>query len=195
MSEMKSAWEIAMERADKLGKASPEELNSLKYVPEGNKIASMFLQDDKLKLLEEVAKYASPDASRYVKKGIEEILLRNITLPHNEEDLRRTKRSMEGLRLIKENKKQLENILTLINNLLNQYQVALQQTYNEFKKKAEAALQQAARSMRPQRGDQMTMEQKLQIQIQEEWRQIHTDLDAQYEKALEEHRQKIRELV
>ncbi len=195
MSDMKSAWEIAMERADKLGKASPEELNSLKYVPEGNKIASMFLQDDKLKLLEEVAKYASPDASRYVKKGIEEILLRNITLPHNEEDLRRTKRSMEGLRLIKENKKQLENILTLINNLLNQYQVALQQTYNEFKKKAEAALQQAARSMRPQRGDQMTMEQKLQIQIQEEWRQIHTDLDAQYEKALEEHRQKIRELV
>jgi hypothetical protein len=195
MSEMKSAWEIAMEKADKLGKASPEELSSLKYVPEGNKIASMFLQDDKLKLPEEISKYASPDASRYVKKGIEEILLRNITLPHNEEDLRRTKRSMEGLRLIKENKKQLENILTLINNLLNQYQVALQQTYNEFKKKAEAALQQAARSMRPQRGDQMSMEQKLQIQIQEEWRQIHTELDAQYEKALEEHRQKIRELA
>jgi hypothetical protein len=193
MGEMKSAWQIAMEKADKLGKVSPDELNSIKYVPEGNKIASQYLTDAKSDLAAELAKFPTEDAAKFVRKGIEEILLRNITLPHNDEDTRRTKRSMDGLRVIKDNKKQLESAFGLINNLVNQYNMALQQTYAEFKKKAEAMIQQSAGAIRAQKGDQMSMEQKLQIQLQEEWRQIHSELDSQYEKALEEHKQKIKE--
>jgi hypothetical protein len=195
MGEMKSAWQIAMEKADKLGKVSPDELNSIKYVPQGNKIASQFLIDDKTDLSAELSKFEAEDAVKFVKKGLEEIFLINIGLPRNDEEARRTTRSMTGLRLIKENKKQLESIFGLINNLLNQYKVALQQTYAEFKKNAEGAIQQASRTMQPQRGEQMTMEQKLQMQLQEEWRQIHSELDSQYEKALQEHKQKIRELI
>lgn len=194
MGEMKSAWQIAMEKADKLGKVSPDELNSIKYVPEGNRIASHFLQDEKSDLAAELAKFPPAEAAPFVKKGIDEILVRNIMLPHNDEDTRKTKRAMAGLRLIKENKKQLEAILGLVNTLINQYQVALQQTYGEFKKKAEVTIQQASRGMRPQGRDQMPLEQKLQLQLQEEWREVHSELDAQYDKALNEHRQKIREL-
>jgi hypothetical protein len=195
MGEMKSAWQIAMERADKLGKVSQDELNTIKYVPEGNRIASQFLLDDKMDLSAEIAKVQPPESAQFVKKGVEEILLRNIGLPRNDEEQRRTNRSMAGLRSIKENKKQLEAIFGLINNLVSQYKLALQQTYNEFKKNAEVSVQQAARNMRPQRGDQMTPEQRIQLQLQEEWRQIHSELDAQYEKAMEEHKQKIREIV
>jgi hypothetical protein len=195
MGEMKSSWQIAMEKAEKLGKVSPEEINSIKYVPEGNRIASQYLQDEKSDLMAEMARFPSVDAAKYVKNGIDEILLRNINLPHNEEDMRRSNRAMAGLRLIKENKKQLESMLGLINNLINQYQLALKQTYEEYKKKAEMTIQQASRGARPQRGDQMTMEQRLQLQIQEEWRQIHGELDAQYGKALDEHKQKIKEMA
>jgi hypothetical protein len=195
MGEMKSSWEIAMEKAEKLGKVSPDEINSIKYVPEGNRIASQYLQDEKSDLMAEMAKFPSVDAAKYVKNGIDEILLRNISLPHNEEDMRRSNRAMAGLRLIKENKKQLESVLGLINTLVNQYQLALKQTYEEYKKKAEMTIQQASRGARPQRGDQMTMEQRLQLQIQEEWRQIHSELDAQYGKALDEHKQKIKEIA
>src|SRR5512137_1923106 len=122
MGEMKSAWQIAMEKADKLGKVSQDELNSLKYVPDGNRIASLFIQDEKCDLLSELSKFPAGDVARFVKKGVDEILVRNITLPHNDEDTRKTKRAMEGLRLIKENKKQLESLLGLVNNLVNQYQ-------------------------------------------------------------------------
>ncbi len=191
---MKSAWQIAMEKADKLGKVSPDELNSIKYVPEGNRMASQFLQDENGDLLSELAKFPTGDAAKFVKKGIDEILIRNITLPHNDEDTRKTKRAMAGLRIIKDNKKQLESVLGLINTLVNQYQLALQQTYAEFKKKAEVTIQQSSRTMRPQRGDQMPIEQKLQLQLQEEWREVHSELDVQYDKALNEHRQKISEL-
>jgi hypothetical protein len=195
MGEMKSAWQIAMEKADKLGKASPDELNSGKYVPEGNRIASLFLQDNSLDLAAELGRQANQESIKFIKKGIEEILLRNITLPHNELDQQRTNRSMDGLMSVKENKKGLESIYKLIGNLVNQYQTALQQTYGEFKKKAEMTVQQAQRGgMRQQQRGQMPLEQQLQLQLQEEWRQIHSELDAQYEKALDEHRQKIREL-
>jgi len=196
MGEMKSSWQIAMEKAEKLGKVSTEEINSIKYVPEGNRIASQYLQDEKSDLSAELAKFPDGDAAKHVKRGIDEILLRNITLPHNEEDMRRTNRAMAGLRLIKENKKQLESVLGLINNLVNQYQLALKQTYEEFKKKAEMTIQQASRGgMHPQRGDQMPLEQRLQLQIQEEWRQVHSELDARYGKALDEHKQKVREIA
>jgi hypothetical protein len=194
MGEMKSAWQIAMEKADKLGKVSPDELNSIKYVPEGNRIASLFILDEKADLLAELAKFPVGDATRFIKKGIDEILVRNITLPHNDEDTRKTARATAGLRLIKENKKQLESILGLVNTLVNQYQVALQQTYAEFKKKAEATIQQASRTVRPQRGDQMPLEQKLQLQLQEEWREVHSQLESQYDKALDDHRRNILEL-
>ena len=194
MGEMKSAWQIAMEKADKLGKVSPDELKSIKYVPEGNRIASLFIQDEKSDLLSELAKFPAGDAARFIKKGIDEILIRNITLPHNDEDTRKTNRAMAGLRLIKENKKQLESLLGLINTLVNQYQLALQQTYAEFKKKAEVTIQQASRNPQPQRGNQMPLEQKLQLQLQEEWREVHSELDAQYDKALDEHRRKILEI-
>ena len=195
MGEMKSAWQIAMEKADKLGKVSPDELNSIKYVPEGNRIASLFILDEKSDLLSELAKSPAGDAARFIKKGIDEILVRNVTLPRNDEDTRKTNRAMAGLRLIKENKKQLESVLGLVNTLVNQYQVALQQTYAEFKNKAEATIQQSSRNMRPQRGDQMPPEQKLQLQLQEEWRAVHSELDAQYDRALDEHRRKILELI
>lgn len=195
MGEMKSAWQIAMEKADKLGKASPDELNSVKFVPEGNRLASHFLQDNSFDLVAEMNKHGNQDTLKYIKKGIEEILLRNITLPHNDEDQRRTNRSMEGLSIIKENKKGLEAIYKLISNLVTQYQSAMQQTYSDFKKKAEMTIQQAQRGgMRQQQRGQMPLDQQLQLQLQEEWRQIHGELDNQYDKALEEHRQKIREL-
>jgi hypothetical protein len=195
MGEMKSAWQIAMEKADKLGKVSPDELNSIKYEPEGNRIASQFLLDEKYNLADELTKFTEADTVKFVKKGVADILTHNITLPRNEEDMRKTNRAMAGLRVIKQDKKQLETLLGLVNNLVNQYQVALQQTYAEFKKKAETTIQQASRNMRPQRGDQMSVEQRLQLQLQEEWREVHSELDAQYDKALSEHKQKIRELA
>ena len=61
---------------------------------------------------------------------------------------------MAGLRSIKENKSSLKSIFGLINNLVSQYKLALQQTYNEFKKNAEVSVQQAAHNTGPQRGDQ-----------------------------------------
>ena len=57
MSEMKSAWEKAMERAEKLGKPSDEELKQLEHIPTGSRLAATYLGEEKYDLAAEISKY------------------------------------------------------------------------------------------------------------------------------------------
>jgi len=50
MGEMKSAWEKAMEKAEKLGKPTDEELKQIEYVPAGNALAARYIQEDNVDL-------------------------------------------------------------------------------------------------------------------------------------------------
>jgi len=191
MSEMKSAWEKAMEKVEKLGKLSEEELKQLEYQPAGNKLAAKYLQETGYNLDAELTKYKGTGVRKYVLQGAQEIFLRNIVLPKNEHDMQTTRRAMAGLRLLKENKNLLDTILDRITNLLNYYGQARQQTYLQFKKVFEAKLQESNQAMQQQMGAKVRIEPEQHPQFLEEWRRISSQLDAQYEKALEEHKQQI----
>ena len=191
MDEMKSAWEKAIERVEKLGKLSEEEIKQLEHVPAGNKLAAMYLQDKDYSLDAELSKYKGLGVRKYIIQGAQEILLRNIILPQNERDKQITRRAITGLKLLKENKNQLEAVLDRITNLLNYYEQARHQTYVQFKKGFEAKLQEASQSMQQQLGNRARTEPEQHPQFLEEWRRVSSQLDAQYEKVLEEHRQQI----
>jgi hypothetical protein len=191
MSEMKSAWEKAMEKVEKLGKLSEEELRQLEYKPTGSKLAAKYLQETDYNLDAELTKYKGTGIRKYVLQGAQEIFLHSIFLPKNEHDMQTVKRAMSGLRLLKENKNLLDTILDRITNLLNYYGQARQQTYLQFKKDFEAKLQEASQVMQQQMGAKVRIEPEQHPQFPEEWRKINSQLDAQYEKVLEEHKQQI----
>jgi len=195
MSEMKSAWEKAMEKVEKLGKLSEEELRQLEYQPVGNKLAARYLQETDYNLDAELTKYKGTGIRKYVLQGVQEIFLRNISLPKNEHDMQTIRRAMSGLRLLKENKNLLDTILDRIANLLNYYGQARQQTYLQFKKDFEAKLQETNQAMQQQMGAKVRIEPEQHPQFPEEWRRINSQLDAQYEKTLEEHKQQILKLA
>jgi hypothetical protein len=73
MSEMKSAWEKAMEKADKLGKLSSEELQQMEYRPTGNRIAAQYLQEEQFDLDVEITKLKGTGGRKYVIQGIQVI--------------------------------------------------------------------------------------------------------------------------
>ena len=102
MSEMKSAWEKAMEKAEKLGKPSEEELKQLEYIPTGNIVAAKFLQEEKYDLDAELTKYKGSGGRQYIIQGAQEIFMRNIALPHNDHDKKVISRAMAGIKLLKE---------------------------------------------------------------------------------------------
>jgi hypothetical protein len=191
MSEMKSAWEKAMEKVEKLGKLSEEELKQLEYQPIGNKLAAKYLQETDYNLDAEMMKYKGTGVRKYILEGAQEIFLRSVVLPKNEYDTQTTRRAMAGLRLLKENKKLLDTILDRITNLLNYYAQARQQTYLQFKKDFETKLREHNQAMQQQLGDKVRIEPEQHPQFMDEWRRISSQLDAQYEKALEEHKEQI----
>jgi len=194
MSEMKSAREKAMEKVEKLGKLTEDEVKRFECVPVGNKLASTYLQDADFNLDAKLTKYKGTGLRKYIANGAQEIFLHNIILPQSEQDNQATKRAMSGLRIAKENKNQLETILDRITNLLNYYEQARQQTYAQFKKGFEAKLQETSQALQKQPGNTAPIEAQLQAQFQAEWHKLSSQLNAQYEKVLEEHKQQIQKI-
>lgn len=191
MSEMKSAWEIALEKAEKLGKPSEEELKRLEHIPTGNMLAAQYLQSDNYNLDAELSKYKGSGIRQYIIEGIQEILIRNITLPHDEHARKTISRAMEGIKVLKENNKQLDVIYERINNVLDYYAQARQQAFAQFKQNFESKLQELSQALQQRMAAGHSIEAEVQQQFQEEWRRASSELDAQYAKTLEEHKQQI----
>jgi glutamine synthetase type III len=98
MDDIKSAFERAMERIANLEEPSKDEVMQWKYTPEGQKLAVKYFKED-INLVAELGKFKEEE-KRFVAKGAEEVLLRNITLPANEPAKKATKKAMESLRTV-----------------------------------------------------------------------------------------------
>jgi hypothetical protein len=191
MGEIKTAWEKAMEKVDKLGKASEEELKRLENIPTGNAMAAKFITDENNDFESQLTKYKGSGVRQYVIQGAMEVFLRNITLPHDDRDKYRADRSMQGIKIIKENKKQVDTIFDHIKNLMSYYEQARQHSFGQFKKDFEARIREAGKMLQNMPANSGNLEAQIQQQFQDEWRRASMELDAQYEKALEEQKQQL----
>lgn len=192
MGEMKSAFERAMEKVEKMGKATDEELKRLEYVPMGSALAAQYLREDKFDLAGELNKYTDENIHKHVVNGIQDALLHNITLPKDDMSKKATNKAISGLKLTRKTKNQLDALLDRISSLITYYEQARQQAFTQFKSTFESKLPEITRAMQqqPQKSG-IPIETQIQLQFQEQWRRASSELDSQYEKVLEEHKQQI----
>lgn len=192
MGEIKSALEIAMEKVDKLGEATDEERLRWKYVPEGEKLAAGYLKQD-CNLIVELGKYEK-DAAKYIVEGASNILIKNISLPKQALAKKTNKRIMEGLKNLKSDKVDVENVYSKIRQVFNHYaeqgeqqrRQAYESLKTEFEAKVRQAIQQQVGSMV---GFEIDIEKQPQFQV--EWSKMQSQLDSQYLKLLEEYKQEL----
>ena len=188
--EIKSALEIALEKIEKLGELTEEERLKWKYVPEGEKLAARYLKQN-LNLLAELDQYEE-NAKRYVIEGAGDVLIKNISLPGNDLDKKNNKKAMDGLRTLKNDKVNVENIYNQIRRLFDHYaeqgEQQREKAYESLKADFEAKIQQA---MQQQLGVAagFKIDVESQPQFQEEWRKLQAQLDSQYIKLLDEYKQ------
>lgn len=191
MEEIRSAREIALEKAEKLGKATKEELDRAKYIPEGEKLANNYLRNE-TNLLAELTKY--PDGVRkYLVAGAQDVLARNLDLPKGDFIKKRNKMVLAGLKVLKQNKAGLENVFSKIRRLFEHYEgqgeQQRKQAYEMFKQDFEGRVRQAMQQQGVIGAGRLDVERH--PQFQDEWRQNVRQLDSQYLKLLEEYRQEI----
>ena len=190
--EIKSALEIAMEKVEKLGGATEEERLKWKYIPEGEKLAARYLKQD-LNLLAQLGQYEE-NARKYVTEGAGDILIRNINLPKNDLVRRNNKRTMDGLKTLKNDKVSMENVYSRMRRIFDHYieqgEQQRKQAYESLKTEFEAKIQEAVKQQLGSfAGIKIDIES--QPQFQEEWRKLQAQLDLQYIKLLDEYKQEL----
>ncbi len=195
MDDIKSAHEIAVEKVEKLGEATEEERLKWKYIPQGEELAARYLKG-KVNLVAELSQYEEK-VKKYIIEGASEILGRNISLPKNDVIKKNNRRTMDGLKLLKNDKASVENVYSKIRYLFNHYaeqgEQQRQQAYQSLKAELEEKMRQA---MQQQLGPLMGMniDVEKQPQFQQEWRKIQIQLDSQYLTHLNEYKRELSEI-
>lgn len=196
MGDIKSARELAMEKIERLGKATDEERLKWKYVPEGERLAARYLKQG-CNLVVELSQYEET-VRRYIIEGAGNILIRNINLPKNDLAKSNNKRAMDGLKTIKEDKVAVGNVYSKMRRIFNHYveqgEQQRRQAYESLKAEFEATVQQAVQQ---QLGSLMRIKIDIerQPQFQEEWRKVQTQLDSQYLKLLDEYKRELSDIT
>ena len=191
MGGIKSAIEIAMEKVEKLDKATEEERLRWKYIPEGEKLAVKYLKQD-CNLVVEMSRYEE-NIAKYVIEGASDILIRNISLPKNDLAKSNNRKAMDGLKNLKRDKVGVENVFSQIRRIFNHYveqgEQQRKQAYELLKTKFEANIQQA---IQQQMGSvEIKIDVERHPQFQEEWLKTQAQLDLQYLKHLDEYKQEL----
>ena len=189
MADIKSAYEIAMEKINNIESATAEEKMQWKFVPKGETLAAKYMKDD-INLPTELAKFTDAE-KKYVMQGISAILARNIDLPKNDAVKKNNKKAMDGLTTVKKDKKGLENVFSKIRYIFNHYaeqgDKQKKQAYEQIKAQFAEKLQQAVQQ---QMGTNSRMEVNVEQhpQFKEEWRKVLVSLDKQYIQNLTEYK-------
>jgi len=186
---IKSALEIAQEKLQKLGDATPEERLGWKYEPKGEELGARFMRDD-CNLLTELGHYQENER-KYVVKGAVEVLLRNITLPKNDAVKKNNRKAMDALKLLKNDKTAVENVYSKVRYLFGHYEEQgeqqRKQAYESLKTDMTDKLQQA---LQQQTGSvsNTKIDVERQPQFQQEWRKLQNQLDSAYLTHLNEYK-------
>ncbi|MBI2917688.1 MAG: hypothetical protein HYY01_06805 [Chloroflexi bacterium] len=193
MAELKSAFEKAMEKVKDLEKASPEDMRRLELVPKGETMAARFLRDDIADLAADLAGHPDVSGRRYLTEGAQDALLRNICLPRDSRTKTTNAKAIQGVLALKKNSRRVKESFEQVEHLFTYYEAAVRQTYDRMKQEFEAKFAETRKAMEQQYGGQVRMDVERHPQFQEELRRAMGALDQQYEKVLEEHKQRIRQ--
>jgi hypothetical protein len=192
MGIIKSAAEIAKEKLEKIGEPTEQERLKWKYGPEGEKLAALYLKED-VNLTNEVKKY-DDKAKQLIIASVNDILLRNISLPRSEAARKTNKKAMDGLKALKNDKVAVENVFSRMRHVLDHYvqEGAKQkkQAYEALKSDFEAKLQQAIKKQTGVNA-RVNIDVEKQPQFQEEWQRMQAQMEAQYTNLLDEYKKEL----
>ena len=184
MAEIKSTLEKVLERAASMGHATREEITAEERVKDGMRMGADYLRG---KEVDFSGALESTTSSVLVKKGLVQAFLRNITLPRDD-DQQRAERAMQGLLALGKGSGDFMSIFKDMKGILDHYQQhkneVRQQVVDAFKQQMEQALAQQT----GQAGLDMKVDPAMHPKFQEEWSRVKSDMDTQYNQALEQYK-------
>ena len=186
--EIKSTLEIALEKAEKIGKASKEELETFKLKEEAQRLAAKFLRNEISDFEEKVKEFLkdkNPQQKKIIYQGMVDVFLKNVVLPSYEYQLEDIKKTLDGLQTLFKNVPELSKICQQLEKLIKEYYTHKEAIYNELVKRFNTSIEALEKTLSDQLGTEVKVSVEEHPQFKEEWSKIKTKLDEEYGKQLE----------
>ena len=182
MAEIKSALELALEKAEQYGRASAEEMAATQYQEQGRQLAVQYFKGEGDLVAD--LKNLPPQAQAAARLAIKEVFLRNIGLPREDTVDPRQDRALEGLVLVAGDPKNMARLQTELEQLLQQYVQVRGNALQQLKGRFAAGAGQMQRNMEAQYGQKVKLDVENLPQFQEEWRRFMGQLQDQIDPML-----------
>ena len=194
---MKSAFELAMERAMQL--EEPDEKQKLEWElgPEGRKLAGAFLKGQGAPFT--TIENESPDRRAYLVRGMMEALVSNLQLPKTEAANYTNTKVMEGVQRLLAGKAGVKELLERIKYVGEQYRQfgipQREQAFAQLKAQFEAQVMGAMSRQMGQPPGGMQINVETMPEFQQQWLAVSSQMDSQYEQHIEGFRKELMDLV
>jgi hypothetical protein len=190
VAEIKSALELALEKAEKYGRATKEDLLQDKYKEQGRNWAVQYLNEEEVDLKSELAALP-PEAQPLARVAMKEVFLRNITLPKEETIDARLNKALEGMMTVAADKKAMGRIKQDIDQLLQQFLMARNTAFQQLKNSFMQTLGNYTRALEAQLKTKVRLDVEQLPEFQQEWRKFEGNLMSQFEPVLEDRKQQM----
>jgi hypothetical protein len=185
MAEIKSTLEKVLERAASMGRASQEEMQAEERMKDGMRMAADYLQG---KEVDFSGVLGAAGAAALARKGLVQVFLRNITLPRDDEK-QRAEKAMQGLLELGKGSGDLAAVFRDMKGILDHYQQYKKEIRRQVEDAFRKQMEQALAQQTGQKGLGMKVDPKHHPKFQEEWNRVKSDLDAQYNQVLQQHKE------
>jgi hypothetical protein len=190
VAEIKSALELALEKAEQYGRASKEDLRQDKFKEQGRQWAVQYLKEEEVDLEKELAGLP-PEGQASARLAMREVFLRNVTLPKDETIDARQIRALEGVMVSANDKKGMARAKQEIDQLLQQFLMARNSAFQQLKTQFSHTLGNYTRALEAQMRTKVNLEVENLPEFQQEWRKFEGQLWNQFEPVLEDRKRQM----
>jgi hypothetical protein len=190
LAEIKSALELALEKAEKYGRASQEEMDLAQYRDQGSRLAVQYLKGEGD--LEADLKSLPPPAQAAARLASKEVFLRNLGLPRGNTVDPRQDRAMEGLLLVADQPKAMAQLQAEMEQILQTFLQVRNNALQQLKSRFAAGVGQVQKAIEAQYRQKVNLEVEHLPQFQEEWRRFQGQILEQIDPVLENLKERMR---
>lgn len=187
MAEIKSTMEKVMERLAAMGEVSSAGIDAEEKRRDGMRLAAAFLRGEEKDLAKALAGRPRPDQPLLL-QGMVRTLLRNITLPREEEQRRQAELATQGLLQVSSGGGDLRSMLQEIRTILDRYQEHRDQLLDQLKEAFSQQIDQMEDDLTRQTGMKLKIDPSRHPKFQEEWQRLQGELNSQYGRAIEQYK-------
>jgi hypothetical protein len=195
MAEIKSTMDMVLERAARMGSGASVDLAAEEKVKEGMRLGAGYLRGEAGSLTERISAVSDEAERKALRKGALQALLRNIFLAREGGQLQNSDKAMEGLVELGQGEGEVLRACGEMKKILEGYLQHREHLKRQLEEQFSQQMAMLEKNLAKQTGMSMKLQPAQHPKFQEEWNRLKVELNNQYGRALEQHKQMLASLL